>query len=67
MIILEVSLCKDEKYFPEHIALLDYSNSISSEMTEDNVDKIKELLPLEHKNKLIIGIMRLNDAVIIKK
>ena len=67
MITLELTVCKNDKYFMEHIILIDHTDYVNAEMTEENVDKIKELLPIQHRNKQLISIMKITDVVTIKK
>jgi hypothetical protein len=66
MTTLELQVCKNDKYFTEIIILIDHTDYVNAEMEEENIDRIKELLPIQHKTKLIISINKVTDVVIYK-
>lgn len=66
MITLLLTIAKNDKYFTDDILLIDHNDSVTYNMDEENIDKIKELLPSKYENKIIISIGKVTDVVINK-
>lgn len=67
MITVEVTIVENERMFLNTLLLIDHNDYINYDMTEENVDKIHELLPDKYKGKLIIAITKIDEVIISKK
>lgn len=62
---IEITLTKDDSYKMIHIAMIDSKNQINASMDSDNLDLVKSKLPLQYSNYTIIGLLALNDYIIL--
>jgi len=66
MTTLILTVCNDEHYFMEDIILVDRTDTVTDDMTEENQDYIRSLLPVELQSKIFIQIAKATHTVIHK-
>lgn len=66
MTTLSLTVCKDERYLTDILILTDHTDYVNYDMTEENILRIQEILPEQHKNKLILSISKIHDMVSYK-
>ena len=58
-----VTLAQNDKYFTDDILLVDHNDTISHEMSEDNLEKINELLTPKHRDKTILSLGKILEVI----
>lgn len=66
MVTIELTVAKDDRFILENIILIDKTDQINYDMTLENQEVIKRLLPVQHKNKQIVSIMKINAVITIQ-
>lgn len=63
-----VTIAENDKYFMKTIGL-DFkgNNSVTLDMSEDNIDKVKQYLPEKYKHNVIIRLDLVKEVITVEE